>query len=160
MSVFLPTTLFYFCTDKSASVSCSNNYMRIEFDRKYYNTSEYSSITLRDSSCRASIYYSTIVLGNVPGACGSVKRDTYSHIVFENEVIFTGKVIGGLVTRNLDQRIKFSCIFSKNAHVQTVSYQPISNVTGEEGMLFFVYCAKLSWALPEDTTINRIHSRK
>ena len=112
--------------------------MRIEFDRQYYNTSKYSSITLRDPTCGASIYQSTIVLGNMPGACGSVKRDTYSHIVFENEVIFTGKVIGGLVTRNMDQRIKFSCMFSKTSYVQTISYQPISNVTGEEGMLFFV----------------------
>ena len=122
------------CTDKNATVSCSNNYMRIEFDRKYYNTSEYSSITLRDPTCRASIYQSTIVLGNVPGACGSVKRETYSHITFENEVIFTGKAIDGLVTKNLDQRIKFSCMFSRNAHVQTLSYRPMSNVTGEEGM--------------------------
>ena len=130
--------VFCLFTDKSASVSCSNNYMRIELYRQYYNTSLYSSITLRDPSCRATIYYNSIVLGSVPGACGSVKRDTSSHIIYENEVIFTGKAINGLITRNLDQRIKLSCIFNRNAHVQTVSFQPISNVTGEESMLYAV----------------------
>ena len=133
--MFMPVIVFYLFTDKSATVTCSNNYMRVELYRQYYNTSLYSSITLRDPSCRASIYYSSIILGSVPGACGSVRRDTSSHIVYENEVIFTGKAINGLITRNLDQRIKVSCMFSRNAHVQTVSYQPISNVTGEESML-------------------------
>ena len=123
-------------TEKTASMSCSNNYMRVEFDRQYYNTSLYSSITLRDPSCRASIYYSTIVLGSVPGACGSVRVDTNSHIIYENEVIFTGKAENGLITRNLDQRVKISCYFNKDAHVQTVSYKPTSNVTGEESMLY------------------------
>ena len=127
--------LFHSQTDNSATVSCSNNYMRIELDRKFYNASLYSSITLRMESCKASIYSSSIVLGSVPGACGSVRSETSSHIVYENEVIFTGKPINGLITRNVDQRVKFSCMYDKNAYVQTVSYQPVSNVTGVEGMV-------------------------
>ena len=132
--MFMLEIIFYLFTDKTATVTCNNNYMKIELYRKYYNTSLYSSITLRDPSCRASIYTSSIVLGSVPGACGSVKRETSSHTIYENEVIFTGKAINGLITRNINQVIKFSCTFSRNAHVQTVSYQPISNVTGEESM--------------------------
>ncbi|XP_065067731.1 pancreatic secretory granule membrane major glycoprotein GP2-like isoform X1 [Rhopilema esculentum] len=118
--------------DKSSVVSCTQNYMRIDFDRAFYDTSLFSSITLRDTSCSASISSYNIILGSVPGACGSTRSETSSYIVYENEVIFKPKAISGIIIRDPDQRVKFTCYFEKNAYVSSYRYLPISNVTGSE----------------------------
>ena len=118
--------------DNSAKVHCSQNYMRIDLDRTFYNTSLYSKITLKNQACTASYSSSYITLGSVPGACGAVRKDTANHIVYENEVILKGKQDNSVITRNLDQSIVFSCSFSRNGFVSHMGYKPIYNVNATE----------------------------
>ena len=111
--------------------------MRIDLDRKYYDMSLYSSITLRNPSCTATYTANYVTLGSVPGACGSVQKETSSHIVFENEVLLTAKSLNGMITRNYDERISFQCRYDKNGQVSSNGYQPMTSVNATEGMYWF-----------------------
>ena len=111
--------------------------MRIDLDRSYYDTSLYSSITLRNPSCSATTTSLYITLGSVPGVCGSVRRETSTHIVFENEVVFTAKTSNGIISRDLDQKITFQCLYNKNGYVSSAGYQPMSSVNATESMYCF-----------------------
>eukprot|EP00794_Sanderia_malayensis_P014934 gene14934-16474_t len=120
--------------DKSSMVHCSQNYMRIELDKTYYNASLYSSITLRSASCPAWYSSTHIMLGTVPGSCGSTRKDTANHIVYENEVVLTAKSTGNqLITRNLYQKIYFSCSYGRNGFVSNVGFQPVTSINVTEG---------------------------
>eukprot|EP00795_Rhopilema_esculentum_P010796 gene10796-19600_t len=144
--------------DKSSVVSCTQNYMRIEFDRAFYDASVFSSITLRDTSCLPLINSYNIILGSVPGGCGSTRSETSSYIVYENEVIFKPKAIAGTTTRDPDQRVKFTCYFDKSGYSSTWNsywYLPISNVTGSEvGYGNFSF----NFVMYTDRTYSTMHS--
>eukprot|EP00112_Aurelia_sp_Birch-Aquarium-sp1_P022634 Seg6445.1 transcript_id=Seg6445.1/GoldUCD/mRNA.D3Y31 product="Fibrinogen-like protein A" protein_id=Seg6445.1/GoldUCD/D3Y31 len=62
--------------DKKLTVSCGSNYMRIDLDRQYFNVSRYSSITLRDPTCKATFSSAYITLGSIPSLCGVEKEET------------------------------------------------------------------------------------
>ncbi|XP_065067729.1 uncharacterized protein LOC135693242 isoform X2 [Rhopilema esculentum] len=156
----VPTCSLRYCgvEDKSSVVSCTPNYMRIDFDRAFYDKSLFSSITLRDTSCLASIGSYNIILGSVPGACGSTRSETSRYIVYENEVIFRPKAISGTITRDPDQRVKFTCHFDKSGYSSTWNsyrYIPISNVTGSEvGYGNFSF----NFVMYTDRTYSTMHS--
>lgn len=76
-------------SDKKLTVSCGSNYMRIDLDRRYYNASKYSSITLRDPTCKATFSNAYIILGSMPSLCGVVKEQTANQITYKNKVIMT-----------------------------------------------------------------------
>ena len=118
--------------DSMSKVSCSSNYMRIDLDRKYYDTSLYQSITLRDKTCTASYGSSFISLGSVPNYCGSTRHETKNHIIYTNEVILTAKQTSDMITRDHDEVIQFSCKFEKKGYVSGASYLPVSKITGNE----------------------------
>ena len=122
---------------QNSTVLCSKNYMRIDLDRKYYDISLYSSITLRNPSCTATYTAHYVTLGSVPGACGSVQKETSSHIVFENEVILTAKSANGMITRNYDEKVSFQCRYNKNGQVSLIGYKPMTSVNASEGMYCF-----------------------
>ena len=126
-----------FISDNSSTVSCSTNYMRIDLDRSYYDASLYSSITLRNTSCSATTTPLYITLGSVPGVCGSVRKETSTHIVFENEVVFTAKASNGIISRDLDQKVTFQCLYNKNGQVSSGGYKPMSSVNATESMYWF-----------------------
>ncbi len=110
--------------------------MRIELDRHFFQVSDYSNITLRDTWCRAS-WWSTsryISLGTIPSQCGSTREETYDHIIYRNEVVLKAKPTSGLITRDNDMRIRLSCSYKKTGNVSSVSFKPISTVNVTEGI--------------------------
>ena len=119
--------------DKSAYVSCSENYMRIELDRNFFNVSAYSSITFRDSRCRATWSSSFISLGTIPSQCGSTREETYDNIIYRNTVIMRAKTTQGLITRESDIKIRLTCSYKRTGNVSSVSFKPISKVNVTEG---------------------------
>ncbi|XP_065068293.1 uromodulin-like isoform X2 [Rhopilema esculentum] len=118
--------------DQMAKVECSNNYMRVILDTKYFNASEFSRITLRDPYCSAYISSSYISLGSVPNGCGASREETQRHIIYRNEVIMTAKQEEGMITRDHDQSIDVSCIYDRDGFGSSVSYDPIRKVSGNE----------------------------
>ncbi|XP_065066550.1 uncharacterized protein LOC135692386 [Rhopilema esculentum] len=114
--------------DTKPAVTCTLSKMNIELVRARYNTSLYSSITLRDKSCPASISSAKITLGGTLGICGATKYTTGSHIVYENEVIFKAKEVNGVIRDN-DIIVKFSCKYAKNGTVSLIGYTPQYNIT-------------------------------
>ena len=132
--------MFCLLLDKSSVVSCTQNYMRIDFDRAFYDTSLFSSITLRDTSCIASINSYNIILCSVPGACGSARSETSSYTVYENEVIFKPKSIAATITRDPYQRVKFTTnltICSKFTTNKAIVTNLDTVVRGSEGDIDF-----------------------
>lgn len=118
--------------DNSSLVSCSQNYMQINLDRRYYDSSLYTSITLRSPSCSATYSSSYITLGTILGGCGATRKDTVNHIVYENTVILRAKAVAGMITRDMDQKIKFSCSYGKNGYAGGLSYNAVSSVNATE----------------------------
>ena len=122
--------------DKRAIVSCSDNYIRVELDTKYFNASKYGSITLRDKTCTASFTKDYITLGSIPNGCGATMTETAHEIIFENEVIINAKVTGNdMITRDHDQSIDIRCVYKRSGFVG-VSFDPIMKYSGFEGMCF------------------------
>lgn len=119
-------------SDKKLTVSCGSNYMRIDLDRRYYNASKYSSITLRDPTCKATFSNAYIILGSMPSLCGVVKEQTANQITYKNKVIMTMNQKSDLVSRDDDEEINFKCTYNRDGVASGVSFEPIRRVIGEE----------------------------
>ena len=108
--------------------------MRIDLDRRYYNVSRYSSISLRDPSCTATFSSAYITLGSIPSLCGVEKEETGSKIIYKNKVIMSINQQSGIVSRDHDEEINFKCTYSRDGVASGVSFEPIRRVIGEESM--------------------------
>ncbi len=132
--------------DKSATVSCSENYMRIDLERNVFNISAYSAITLKDSNCKATSSRSYISLGTIPSRCGSKREETYDHIIYKNEVNMIAKPTKGLITRENNMRISFMCSYKKTGNVSFVSFKPLSEVNVTAGGKYrLIFCLPLQF---------------
>ena len=119
--------------DKRTIVSCTDNYIRVELDRKYFSPSKYGSITLRNSSCRAVVSNNKIILGSNPKGCGATMTETAQHIVFENDVVLKAKLTGSeIASREHDQSISIRCMYKRSDFVG-VSFDPVTEYKGYEG---------------------------
>ena len=119
--------------DKRAIVSCTDNYIGVELDTKYFNASKYGSITLRNNSCRAVVSSNKISLGSSPKGCGATMTETAHHIIFENDVILKAKLSGSeLISREHDQSIAIRCVYKRSDFVG-VSFDPVMEYKGYEG---------------------------
>ena len=124
----------HYLPDKTSEVLCSQSNMQIIMDRAFYNVSKYSSITLKDPTCLASISSSKITLGSTPGICGATRRSTANHFIYENEVIMKARDYNGVVKDN-DLHVKFACQYSKNTTISLLGYKPMYKINGSEGKL-------------------------
>eukprot|EP00112_Aurelia_sp_Birch-Aquarium-sp1_P026665 Seg961.1 transcript_id=Seg961.1/GoldUCD/mRNA.D3Y31 product="Pancreatic secretory granule membrane major glycoprotein GP2" protein_id=Seg961.1/GoldUCD/D3Y31 len=140
--------------DKTSEVLCSQSNMQIIMGRAFYDISLYSSITLRDHTCQASISSNKITLGGTPGICGAIRRSTASHFIYENEVIFKARDYNGVVKDN-DLHVKFSCQYNKNTTLSLLGYKPMYKINGSEaGYGNFSF----SFDMYTDVTYTRMHS--
>ena len=143
--------------DNSTIVSCSKNYMRIDLNRIYYNTSLYSSITLRHSQCPATYTNEYISVGSQLGSCGSTRRDTASEVIYENEVVFKAKASNGMISREFDQKITFACVYNRHGQSSSpfvsVGYRPISSVNATEGRVYASIIFSISRSHPFSISI-------
>ena len=114
--------------------------MRIDLNTDFFDASLYSSITLRDPSCTATVSSKLISLASIPSQCRSSRKETNNRIIYENEVIMQAKQTAGMVTREIDRRVRFTCSYNKNGVVSSVSFKPISNVNVTEGRLHHFIC--------------------
>ena len=124
--------LYVSSAENTVQVSCSDNYMRVDLSRQFYNASKYSSITLRDTSCSASISSSFITLGSVPGLCGAVRKETANHIIYQNQVIMKEKQDSGIVSRDHDLEVDVSCKYDRDGIASGASFKPISKIQVNE----------------------------
>jgi len=126
--------------DKRAIVSCTDNYIRVELDKKYFNASKYGSITLRNNICRAVVSNNKITLGSNPKGCGATMTETAHHIIFENDVILKAKLSGSeMISREHDQSISIRCVYKRSDFVG-VSFDPVMEYKGyEEGIGSFTF---------------------
>ena len=109
--------------------------MRIDLCKKSFNASLFSSITLRDPTCKASTSNSTYVsLKTGVNQCHTEKSETYGHIVYKNTVKMVGIGDKNLVIRDkLDRFISFSCSFNRSGFSNILSYTPKYQITTYEG---------------------------
>ena len=123
-------------TDGNHRVVCYENFMIIYLDSRV-QTSDTSLITLRDTSCTARLYApsSQYGLSTIYDKCGTTKKETAIHIVYENEVTWTfGSSSGGII-RHGGKKIKLSCSFNRHQNTSMQSIAPVkSYMTGEEGI--------------------------
>ena len=124
--------------DNTTHASCGINHLRIDLDRRYYNASIYSAITLRDPACTASISPANITLGSAPHLCNWTIEETSSKITYRNTVIMKVHGVRGMVIRNQDRRIDVSCEYDRSSYVSAPSFKPDWIVIANEGKLFFI----------------------
>jgi len=117
--------------DKDAyQVTCSANYMRIDLDRRYYNSSTYKSITLLNPRCKHTLSYDYITLGCIPGACQSEKKETATEIVYINAVRLVKHFGSGQISRDNDETIRFQCSYKKDALLANgASFDPVGDIS-------------------------------
>ena len=108
--------------------------MRIDLDRQYYNVSRYSSITLRDTTCKATYSSAYITLGSIPSMCGVEKEETANKMIYKNKVIMSINQQSDIVSRDHGEEINFKCTYDRDGVVSGVSFEPIRRVVGEESM--------------------------
>ena len=130
------TNVHYLPLDKDAyKVSCSANYMRIELDRRYYNSSKYKSIGMLNPKCGPTLSYDYITLGCIPGACGSIKDETSTKIIYTNAVKLVAKFENRLVSRIYDEEVYFKCSYNRDARLRYMSsFDPTSAISDFTGM--------------------------
>ena len=126
--------LFITCVsfiDKDAyRVTCSANYMRIDLDRRYYNSSKYKSITLMSPTCKHTLSYDYITLGCIPGRCESEKKETTTEIIYVNAVKLTRNFGSGQISRENDETIRFRCSYKKDAVLNNkASFDPVGKIS-------------------------------
>ena len=140
-------------TDNTTHVSCGINYLRIDLDRRFYNASIYSAITLRDPACTASLSSANITLGSTPNLCNWTMEETSSKITYKNTVIMTVYGVLGMVIRNQDRRIDVSCEYDRSSYIGAPSFKPEWIVIANEGKPCFIWLHKgrLCW---RNTTRN------
>jgi len=116
--------------DKDAyQVTCSAIYMRIDLDRRYYNSSSYKSITLLNPRCKYTLSYDYITLGCIPGACGSEMKETATEIVYVNAVKLTTSFGATLISKDNNETIRFQCSYKKDAFLPIGSFDPVGEVS-------------------------------
>jgi len=117
--------------DKDAyQVTCSANYMRIDLDRRYYNSSSYKSITLMNPLCKHTLSYDYISLGCIPGACGSEMKETATEIVYNNTVTLKKYFGKKQVLRDPDETVRFQCSYKRDAILPRVKlFDPVGDIS-------------------------------
>ena len=154
--------------DKRAFVSCTENYIHVELNKKYFNASKYASITLRNESCKAVVSNNRITLGSTPLGCGTTMINTGDEIIYKNQVILKAKVSESeMISRDRDQKITIRCAYNARGDVGGLIY-PIrmrEEIIGKNKA--FVFCfviyrvnilAKLfSVLLNIEQTLTRFH---
>ena len=113
---------------------CDENFMVIYLDSRIQVT-DTSLITLKDPSCIAkhspSNEYQLITTFD---KCGTTKKETETHIVYENEVTWMfGSNSGGII-RSSGKKTKISCSFDRQLSRLIPSLIPIDSfLTEHEG---------------------------
>ena len=104
--------------------------MRIDLDRRYYNSSTYKSITLESPTCKHTLSYDYITLGCIPGACRSEKKETATEIVYVNTVKLAKSFGTSLISRDHDETIRFQCSYKKDARlVNKAPFDPVGDIS-------------------------------
>eukprot|EP00112_Aurelia_sp_Birch-Aquarium-sp1_P025417 Seg843.3 transcript_id=Seg843.3/GoldUCD/mRNA.D3Y31 product="ZP domain-containing protein" protein_id=Seg843.3/GoldUCD/D3Y31 len=142
--------------DSRSEVSCGINFMRIEIDRKYFDPTKYSRISLKDESCKSSLSETKIVLDSAPQKCGSTKIENENYIIYQNEVYMKAIPTGKIVTREHDIRVTFSCSYNKSGMVSIQAFTPITIVdVKEDGFGEFQFHFKMF----TDSTYSSAHTK-
>lgn len=103
--------------------------MRIDLDRRYYNSSKFESITLLSKRCRSTLSYDYITLGCVPGGCSSYLKATSTEIVYINAVVLKSHFDGDLISRQNDETIYFKCSYKKDTAISNgASFKPVGEI--------------------------------
>ena len=109
--------------EKRAIVSCTENYIHVELNEKYFNASKYASITLRNETCKAVVSNNRITLGSISDGCGTTMINTGDEIIYKNQVILRAKVSGSkFISHDRDQKITIRCVYNARGEVGAVIY--------------------------------------
>ena len=120
-------------SDRRVLVSCTDNYIHVELDTKYFYASRYESITLRNSSCKALVSNNKITLGSIPNGCGATTNEVNDYIIYKNEVILKVKrSVSGVILH--DESIAIQCTYKASSNVMA-SIAPVTTFKGFEGTL-------------------------
>ena len=95
-----------------------------------------SSITLRDSSCAATLYAPNNEYGLITAfdKCGTTKTETTTHVVYENEVVWKFGSSSSTITRTNGRKISFTCSLQRHRDTSNVDIAPTTNyITSSEG---------------------------
>ncbi|XP_066271748.1 uncharacterized protein [Branchiostoma lanceolatum] len=93
------------------SLTCDTSLMRVVFMREVLVGVDVDTMSLRDSSCRADVNKTHVVLTAPLNGCGTTAQDgtDTSKISFTNEVVSGAPVTDGVIIRDLELRWTFRC---------------------------------------------------
>ncbi|CAH1253989.1 ZAN [Branchiostoma lanceolatum] len=93
------------------SLTCDTSLMRVVFMREVLVGVDVNTMSLRDSSCRADVNKTHVVLTAPLNGCGTTAQDgtDTSKISFTNEVVSGAPVTDGVIIRDLELRWTFRC---------------------------------------------------
>eukprot|EP00112_Aurelia_sp_Birch-Aquarium-sp1_P000825 Seg1079.7 transcript_id=Seg1079.7/GoldUCD/mRNA.D3Y31 product="E3 ubiquitin-protein ligase ZSWIM2" protein_id=Seg1079.7/GoldUCD/D3Y31 len=103
----------------SSKVVCTKDHIGYDLPTQIYNSSTYSSISLRDPACKPTSGPVTMKLrADLGNTCGTTIRETSTHFIYENEVVFGSRNAStsnssNMITRSGHKNIAFSCSYEK-----------------------------------------------
>ena len=83
--------------------------------------------------CGHTLSYDYITLGCIPGACGSIKEETSTKIIYTNAVKLVAKFGDGHISREIDETIYFKCSYNRDA-ILSISFDPVRDISVVLGM--------------------------
>ena len=85
--------------------------------------------------CGHTLSHDYITLGCIPGACGSIKEETSTKIIYTNAVKLVAKFGNRLISWLYDEVIYFKCSYNKDAAIfHRSSFDPTSAISDFTGM--------------------------
>ena len=120
--------------------------MRIDLNKRYYNVSRYSSITLRDVTCKASLTREYIILGSIPYLCGGAREETADRIIYKNKVIMRINQNSDMITRDYDREIDFKCVYDRDGFAGGKSFELVRKISGNESKSMHLVLLKGTYA--------------
>ena len=148
-----------FITDGSNRIICNETSMAIYLDNRtqIYNG---SSITLNDTSCTAKLYPPNNEYGLITAydKCGTTRRETLTHIVYENEVTWIFGNASSAVVRATGKKLKFSCSLERSKNTSTTNLEPVKTfITATEGNILFLYTQSKNVQVNKTYILGRYH---
>ena len=116
--------LFYFVKAAGVDVKCNSENMTIIIPKSVLRGIDHEHLRLLDTTCKATETSTHFFLGTPLAGCKTARRHTSTTVVYSNAVLEIPVNYDDVVTRVREIEIPFSCFYSKNGMVSTVSWKP------------------------------------
>mgnify|MGYP001793649194 CR=1 FL=1 len=125
-------------TEPGITVVCSDRYLQISLERRYFKDFDASRMHLEYKSCTPTTNSTHITLKTELNDCGTRHNETEGKILFMNTVKTDLLIIDGVVTRTQEVLLPFYCEYSKEK-LMSVSFTTRTVVFASEGNYLYFF---------------------